>query len=446
MSALASMLLDLGWRISGSDCRGDAAILDLLRKRGAQISSHHAAANLPHRTDLLIYSAAIPETNPERNAARGAGVREMSYSQALGHLMQDRVGICIAGTHGKSTTSAMIASILQTAGRSPSACLGAALCDSQQNGWAGIGDLFVVESCEYRRSFLDLRPTYAAILNIEPDHFDYFRDEADLHGAFCEFAARVARDGLLVVRDDEEIKRIAVRSTSARIETFSTSANCDWGASQIRRSGGQTRFRVDYRGTHFADFLLTVPGTHNVLNALAAIAVCRGVGLTALEIRESLAAYRGIRRRFEHVGDWRGVTFIDDYAHHPTAVRATLQAAREQFGPRRIWCVFQPHQSSRTVALMEEFATSFADADETLIAPVYHVRENEVANDCLGQNLALRIRGNGRRARAVAALDRIAATLEDETRAGDVVIVMGAGDIDRVHHDFTRRLQRHRAS
>ena len=447
MSALGAMLLDLGWFVSGSDLQPTELLSQSFLRRGVGIQRGHDVVLLPPRTDVLVYSAAIPAANPEREAARRLNIPEMSYSQMLGELMRSRTGVCIAGTHGKSTTSAMVASVLLKSGRDPSACIGAELCELGKSGWAGGSELFVVESCEYRRSFLDFSPSFAAILSVEPDHFDYFRDFDETLEAFRQFAARVRPTGLVVVRGDCAAAVAAARGASARVETFSLGTGSDWGASELRPTPDGIRFRTFHGSEFFSEFSLRVPGRHNVLNALAAIALCHALGVPSADMVASLASFRGVRRRFEYMGTWRGITLLDDYAHHPTEVQATLRAARERFGGRRLWCVFQPHQVSRTRALLREFAESFELADELLIAPVYAARETSDANhDFIAQELAQLIAASGGRARFCPDLDRIRATLEDEARPGDVVMTMGAGDIDRVHHEFTRRLQRNLAS
>ena len=451
MKSLAALLVDLGWSITGSDLNPSTSCLAQLGARGIDVWRGHSAENVPAGIDLLISSAAVPADNPERVAARSRGVLERSYSQMLGELMRGRRGVGVAGTHGKSTTAAMTAAILRAAGREPSACLGAEPLGSA-GGWAGRGDLFVAECCEFRRSFLDLSPTYAAILNVEADHFDCFGSLEETRGAFGQFAARIPSEGLLVVREDcraiVEAARLAVARTSpSRVESFSLTAPATWLAENLRPSAEGISFDAIWRGTLVGRFSLRVPGRHNVLNALAAIALCRGAGLEFGEIEAGLAEFRGICRRFELLGTPNGLTWIDDFAHHPTEVRATLEAARQRYGRRRLWCLFQPHQVSRLRALLPEFAASFARADRVLIAPVYAARENRGdEGDELARRLAQEVGRAGGIARFCPDLDRIVATVDDEARAGDVVLSMGAGDINSVYHAYTRRLQRHLAS
>lgn len=447
MKALAEMLNGLGWSITGSDLQPHHPAIPMMRRKGLHVHSGHHSRFLSPDVDVLVYSPAIGIANPERQLASRLGIPQKSYSQMLGELMVDRTGVSIAGTHGKSTTTAMTATILSDAGLAPSVVVGAELCGREASGWAGAGELFVVESCEYQRSFLDLYPRYATILGIEPDHFDCYRDLSVAQAAFSEFAARIPSDGALIVRADCPASRAVADLASAKVETFSVRGPADWWAADQRCTASGVRFRVFYRGQYFTEVCLPLAGQHNVSNALAAIALSYHVGASPRDVRESLRDFRGIRRRFEEIGWWRGVTLIDDYAHHPTAVRVTLKAAREKFGDRRIWCVFQPHQISRTRALMDEFACSFTDADQVLLVPICTAREphTELAEATVSK-LESRIAQCGRPTRLIPSLDLLIATLEDETRPGDVLITMGAGDINRVQHEFTRRLQRNHSA
>lgn len=444
MKALAELLSGMGCRVTGSDLQQPGPAIQAMQRRGLSVHRGHDGRFVPQDVDVVVYSPAVTPDNPERKLASELGIRQLSYSQMLGRLMRDRIGVCIAGTHGKSTTTAMTASILADSGLSPSAVIGAELCGCRLSGWAGEGPHFVVESCEYQRHFLDLVPRYATILGIEPDHFDYFREFEETQAAFAEFAGRVAPGGLLLIRSGCEASARAARMSAAEIETFGTDPSADWWAADLRSTAGGMRFRIFHRGQYVTEVILQTPGRHNVLNALAAAALAHRLGVPAGDVRESLQEFQGIRRRFEYVGSWRGVTLIDDFAHHPTEVRATLKTAREKFGRRRIWCAFQPHQVSRTRHLLAEFAESFLQADEVLVLPIYAAREagGESAVST-AQELAGRIADHVPQTRFTPSLDQLVATLEDEARPGDVLITMGAGDIDRVQHEFTRRVQRH---
>ena len=444
MTALAEVLLDLGWRITGSDTHGSAAI-DHLRDRGVPIAIGHAPSNVPAGTELAVYSAAVDPSNVERQEAARRGLPQWRYSEMLGRLMASRRGIGVAGTHGKSTTTAMVAAVLEQAETDPLAVVGAELCQWNSSGRGGGGEWFVAECCEYQQSFLDLCPTAVAILNIEPDHFDCYDGVDSLIEAFGRFAARVPPSGLVVARGDCQATRRAVLEASAELQTFSLTEGADWWAADLRERRGCYGFRVFFRGRFVTEVRLQVPGRHNVANALAATALCYWAGVRPTEVREGLGEFQGIRRRMEVLGSWRGVTLVSDYAHHPTEVRASLATARQMFGDRRIWCVFQPHQVSRTKALFDEFSESFSGADRVVVAQVFCAREGAASQGLVTSALlGEAIRRRGAEVADVYTVAEIVGLLESELCPGDVLIAMGAGDVDEVCDAFTRRLPRHR--
>jgi len=444
MKALAELLLDQGWVVTGSDIRPASEIATACGRGKLRIHTGHGHLQAVAAADLIVYSPAIPESNPELVRARAEGIATLSYTEMLGTLMESRTGVCIAGTHGKSTTTAMVAHILESSDMSPTVLIGAEMLGRSRNGWSGSSDVFVAESCEYQQGFLNLHPDHAVILGIEQDHFDCYSSLDDLTSAFARFAERIPAGGRLMIRADCPVAQAAARSATARTETFGLESGADLWATDLRDLKPGTRFRVFERERFITEITLPSAGRHNVINALAAVALCRSLDVPVSRIRSAVAEFPGVRRRFENVGSWRGVTLIDDYAHHPTAVRATLATARSLFDARRIWAVFEPHQVSRTEALLDEFATSFDDADEVLLAPVFAAREKVSRQVCrsVQRRLADRIQQTGKPVRALSSLDHITATLEDATRPGDVLITMGAGTVDRVCHEFTRRLQR----
>ena len=444
MRALAEVLMDKGSSLSGSDLMTPNASIKRLIERGLVFHQGHSKDNLSDAIQEVIYSPAIPPENVERTAASQRKLPQYSYSQAVGQLMKSSTGVCVAGTHGKSTTTAMVGKILEEFGRLSAAVLGAELRDSGRSGWSGSGDLFVAESCEFQQSFLDLNPKYSAILTIEPDHFDCYVDLDALETAFCDFANRTASDGVLLVNHDCDASLLVSKTaqTTAKRVSFGMNSSADWQATNLIQTKSGTRFQLTYQGTSVVEIDLPLHGQHNVWNGLAAAALCAEIGVSPETIRESLSKFCGIRRRFEFVGEWNGVTFIDDYAHHPTAVLITLKTLRKVMGSRRIRCIFQPHQIRRTIALMTEFASSFEDADEVFIAPVFAARESVVDEPAVvSRELTNRISLNGVPAQFFSSLDQIVNTLDDATRPGDVIVTMGAGDIDRIHHEFTRRIQ-----
>lgn len=455
MKALAEVLDGMGWQLSGSDLMPASPAITSLTLHGLAFSRGHSASHVSENTQCLIYSPAIRPDNPERQEAARRGLPQWSYGEMIGRLMRDRTGICIAGTHGKSTTTAMVGWILSVAGRDPAVLVGAELCDGGYSGRSGHGDLLVVESCEFNRSFLDFRPRYAAVLNVEPDHFDCYADLPSLVSAFQEFARGVSSNGVLLINSDSVPCRDVAGASDARVVTFGMSPTADWHVENVRENVAGAQFDIIRRvpavsDGSMADKPLTVPwglvqlrlhGEHNVQNALAAAALCAEIGVSSREIIGALRSFGGVKRRFEVVRESNGVILIDDYAHHPTAVRATLKTAREVYGGRRIWCAFQPHQISRTLALLDDFAASFDDCDELLVAPVFAARE-QVTDEPRQVSIELvrRVVARGGNARYVESLDQIITTVEDAARPGDVLIAMGAGDIDRIHHEYIRKI------
>ena len=447
MKALAEVFIGRGWRVTGSDLQANSPAGETLRRRGVQLFARHSADHIPADTRLLVYSSAVPDENPERHWAWQHNVPAFPYHEMLGQLMRARTGLSIAGTHGKSTTTALTGCILTSAGLAPTVLVGAEVCGLDANGWTGEGPHVVVESCEYRKHFLSLQPQMAAILGIEADHFDCFADVPETVQAFHEFALQVPSTGLVVIHDACESSRVACRDIAATIETFSfrgdsSASEANWQAAAIEKVPLGHRFRIVYQGSDFCETELHIPGRHHVLNALAAAALCHRAGATAQQIADGIAGFRGIRRRFEVLGEVQGVMVVDDYAHHPTAIQATLRTAREEFGDRRLVVVFQPHQVSRTNGLLEDFSRSFELADDVTIGPVYGARESyqkELLD--VSRRLAEMIAGQGVTARFSGSLDQTRASLDDTLRPKDVLLTLGAGDIDRIHHALTRRLQ-----
>lgn len=442
MKALAEVLLDAGWTLSGSDLQPPNASIQKLIERGLVFSHGHFASNIPLKVEYLVYSPAIPAENSERQEAARRQLTQMTYSQMVGCLMRQSTGVCIAGTHGKSTTTAMVAWILDSAKRLAAGVIGAELCETGRNGWSGRGDLFVAESCEFQHSFLDFCPKYAAVLSIEPDHFDCYPNLESLISAFVQFSGRVKDDGVLLINSDSAAARqVSIAKTAARRVYFGSDHPADWTFQRYTQSSEGCCFEVHHQRTRFVDIALKLFGEHNAMNAVAAVALCAEIGIAPDVIAESLRRFRGIRRRLEFVGEWNGATFVDDYAHHPTAVKATLRTIRSIIGSRRLRCVFQPHQLQRTTTLMDEFGNSFRDADEVLVAPIFAARENGGQNSILvSKQLADRISSQGIRTQSFSSLDRIVDRLEDSLSPGEVIVTMGAGDIDRIHYEFTRRV------
>ena len=442
MRALAQMLLDYGAAISGSDLTG-GPVLERLGRRGAAIHVGHRPQNIPGDCDLVVHSAAIHEQNPELLAARERGVEVVKYSRMLGRLMSQRVGIAVAGTHGKSTTAAMVAYALSRSGAEPSYIIGAIV--EQLGGPSGVGQgrHFVAEACEFDRSFLDLCPRYAAILNIEEDHLDCFADLSAIVEAFRAFAGQVAPDGVIVANGEDRSAIEAVRGARAEVQTFGLSDGCSWRGVNVVSDRGRRGMDVLLAGRPFCRLNVPLPGLHNAYNALAATALLYHAGVQPGRIADLLAGFTGAYRRATLKGRARGITVVDDYAHHPTEIQASLRALRDFYTPRRLLCVFQPHQHSRTRFLLKDFARSFGACDEVIVPDIYFVRDSAREKDYISsRDLVAQIRFHGGAAVYLKTFEEIVSHLHDELAAGDLVVTMGAGNIWEVADDIVRWLGR----
>lgn len=445
MQALAEVMLGQGWRITGSDLTPGNA--PWLTAAGARVFAGHCAEHLPSNADLVVYSDAVGAENAERRRAAERGIRQLSYPAMLGELMANRIGLAVAGTHGKSTTTALAGEILKEARQAPTVIAGAAPLDGNSGGCYGRGPQVLVEACEYRSNFLDLAPQVAVILGIEHDHFDCFASCAEVEQAFAQFAERVPRDGLILAQAGCPATMRVAKASGRRVVTFGLGVNADWRATGLHSSRGRYSFQITRRGRRVAEVKLEIPGAHNVVNALAAAALAGELGVERPAIERGLSRFRGLRRRLETVGSWREIVLIDDYAHHPTEIAAGLKAVRERFPGRRLWCIFQPHQASRTKALLDEFAASLHNADRVAVAEIYRAREapGEMA-EVTAEQLGERVRVLGRPAMNVHGAEEIVERVYAELAPGDVLITMGAGDIRKVSDAFVERLRTYRAA
>ena len=445
MRSLAEVLLGWGWKLSGSDLAAES--IPALAARGVAVRKGHAPENLPPETELVVYSDAIPAQNPELGRARVRGIPTLSYFDTLGRMMSGRQGLAVAGTHGKSTTTAMAGELLIQAGLDPTVVYGAAPLGCESGGRPGHGDLMLVEACEYRANFLLLPARHAVILGIEPDHFDCYPTFDRLEEAFGRFARSLPSDGLLVAHAGCPATRRAALRASCRVETFGFDPGAVWSARGLRSRGGRYRFEILRQGQPVAEVALRVPGRHNVLNALAAAALAWHHGVGCDQIAVGLGGFGGIGRRLEVLGTWRGVVVVDDYAHHPTEVSATLRTLRQVYPGRRIWCVFQPHQVSRTERLLDELASSLQNADRVVVAEIYRARESgPAAGEVTAADLAGKIRALGGDACEAGTEEPIASRLHARLRPGDLLITMGAGDIRKVSDELIHRFREDRAA
>ena len=442
MRALAGVLLACDAVVSGSDIAGSGA-MDRLADQGADIHVGQCETNIPDECDLVVYSAAIHEQNPELLAAKRRGIEVAKYSAMLGRLMARRVGIAVAGTHGKSTTTAMVAYALKAAGADPSFIVGAAVDQLGGPSGVGSGKHFVAEACEFDRSFLNLRPAFAAILNIEEDHLDCYRDLAAIVEAFRAFATLVPAQGVLVANGEDRNVWAAVEFVSCEVQTFGQAEDCTWRAVNLKADRGLFSMDVLLDGQTYCKLACPLPGLHNAYNALAAVAMLHHAGLERTRIPTLLGGFTGARRRMMLKARVGGVTVLDDYAHHPTEIQATLHAIREHYAPQRVVCVFQPHQHSRTRFLLKDFARSFGAADEVILPEIYFVRDSAREKDHISsEDLVSQIRLHGGRACYIETFEAIVRHLEDELCAEDLIVTMGAGNIWEVADEIVRRLGR----
>lgn len=425
MSGLARMLVRRGYRVTGSDM-AESPIVAQLAAEGLPVWVGHAAENVG-LADLVITTAAAPSSNPELVCARERGIPIVKRAAVLGLLCEARTCIAVAGTHGKSTTSGMLAYSLDRAGLAPSFAVGADVSQLGTNARSGDGPYFVAEADEYDYSFLWLCPDVAIITNIEHDHPDLFPSVEDVDAAFDRFVAKIKPGGTLVISADDPGCRTLITREFAlpdNVVTYGFSDRADW---HIERVAGRDHFRDPDHGPLRTK--LRVPGRHNRLNAAACLAAARAAGIDPNSLLPGLEEFTGVGRRFELKGEVSGVAVVEDYAHHPTEIRATITAARERFPAARIIAVFQPHTYSRTRALLDEFAQALSLSDRVILTPIYAARES----DDLGvssANIAERI--SRVLVSSVETLEQAAITAVSDAKSGDVILVIGAGDVWKV--------------
>jgi UDP-N-acetylmuramate--alanine ligase len=444
MSGIAEVLLNLGYKISGSDLK-KSSITERLTTFGAVIFEGHKAENVAG-AEVVVTSSAIAADNPEVAQARSLHIPVIPRAEMLAELMRLKYGIAIAGMHGKTTTTSMIAAVLAAGGLDPTVVVGGRVGAMGSNARSGKSQYLVAEADESDRSFLKLSPILAVITNIDREHMDCYRNMRDVKQAFLDFVDRVPFYGMAVLCNDDPVLRRLLAQIQRRTITYGTQRRSDFQIKMLESSFDPaeerpiTRFRVVYRHEDLGEFVLHVPGVHNVLNATAAIAVGLGLDIQIERIRDGLENFRGVDRRFQLRGKAAGVSVIDDYGHHPTEIRATLAAAR-QCGFRKIHVIFQPHRYTRTRDLMEEFVTAFADADSLFVLDIYPASEQPIAG-ITGQALARQITEKGGRAASyLSSFADAAASASVAAQEGDMILTLGAGSISQLHPLILQRLQ-----
>lgn len=437
MNGLARILMDSGATVTGSEPRPTTQTFDLI-KRGARISRTQGGELLSRDVDLVVRSAAIADDNPEFLAARAFGIRTIKYAQMLGQVMDERFGIAVAGTHGKSTTTAMTAYALLQCGADPSFVVGGTAVQLGGTGsHSGRGACFVAEACEYDRSFHNLHPKAAIVTNIEEDHLDCYRDLDDIIEAFRKFIALLPADGLVVTNGSDANVAKMLQGVGCRVETVSLEPGATWYLRDLGVQSGCHLGDIHYHGQLVGRFALSIPGRHNLMNAGMALAMCQACGADVATAIAAISDFKGVDRRMTEMGRCNGAIVVDDYGHHPTEIRATLGALREKYQPARLLCVFQPHQASRTRTLLDEFGESFELADETIIPDIYYARDSEADRQSVSaQDLVDRIASHGKSVRHIGAFPQIVEHLKRELREGDLVVTMGAGNVWEIARDL----------
>ena len=444
MSGLAALLMKNNAVVTGSD-QTLTNVTQGLSQLGADIKIGHNTENLEPETDAVVISAAIREDNPELQIARQRGCIIYKYAEMLGELMSFYEGIAVSGTHGKSTTSGWLTYLLKQAGIDVNFIIGAEI--SQLGCSSGVADsiYFVAEACEYDRSFLNLKPKISCILNIEQDHLDYYKNEEEIVEAFREFAEGTKSGGIVIAngRDANVAKIVSRLKDDVSCETFGLDESSNFYADNISFEDGLFAFDVYHNNQLMGRTNISLPGRHNIQNALAVVAMAVNLGLEPERVLNLLGNFTGMDRRLMLKGRFGNITVLDDYAHHPTEIRASLAAIRQKYRPKRLWCVFQPHQYSRTRFLLDDFTESFKLADVTIVPEIYFVRDSISARQQINARILVeRMQTNGTQAIFIDDFSAICDYLKDNVTLGDVVVTMGAGDIWKVADEYIQRIRR----
>jgi UDP-N-acetylmuramate--alanine ligase len=437
MSGIAEVLLAHAFEVSGSDAR-ESDTVSRLRTLGATVHIGHRAENISN-TDVVVFSSAVKRDNPELVAARQAGVPIIARAEMLAELMRLKDGIAIAGSHGKTTTTSLVATVLREAGLDPTVIIGGKLNALGTNAARGAGDLLVAEADESDGSFLHLSPTIAVVTNIDAEHLDHYRDHEAVKDAFVSFANRVPFYGVVVACLDHPHVQDILPRIDKRIATYGLAAQADYRARNPQVKGLTTSFEVFRRGDKLGTFEVRMPGIHNVLNSLATIAVADELSVELDQVKKSLASFTGVQRRFTIVGEHQGTVIVDDYGHHPAEVQATLEAAQRAYG-RRILVAFQPHRYTRTLHCFDELTRAFNRADVLFLTDVYAAGEEPIAG-ADSATLVSAIRQHGHRdATHVPDVDDLVDAIARRVQPGDIVLTMGAGNITRIGRLLLSRL------
>ena len=439
MSGIAELLLNLGYRVSGSDVKA-SDITQRLSSLGATVYAGHEKKNLKD-ADVVVVSSAVRSDNPEVVQAHGKNIPVIPRAEMLGELMRLKYGIAIAGAHGKTTTTSLIAAVLEYGHFDPTVVIGGKLMKTNTNAFLGAGDFLVAEADESDGSFLTLPPTIAVVTNIDREHLDYYSDIEQIKSCFLQFLNKVPFYGMCLICLDDEHLQSTIPYMEKRTMTYGRASQADLQAREIAFDGLSTTFTVYLRDRRLGQITMRLPGIHNVLNALAAIGVGLELEIPFKNIKKALREFKGIQRRFQMLGQRRGITLIDDYAHHPTEIKMTLKAAR-QMNAKRIVVLFQPHRYSRTQHLFNEFMTAFYDADVLIVTGIYAASEQPIAG-VTSERFYEGLREYGHKhvlhARDLQQAEKL---VLETVQEGDVFLTLGAGDVCTVGPRVMKALQK----
>lgn len=442
MSGLARIVQAEGAMCSGTDMT-ESEVTRKLMEGGIDVGFEQTGESVPAGVDMLVVSAAITEAHPEVMAARARGIRVVKYAQLLGGLMYGRTGVAIAGTHGKSTTTAMLAHTLIATERDPSFIVGAT-CE-QIGGGVRVGrkDVLIAEACEYDRSFHNFFPTHSVILNCEEDHLDIYGTVEGVVEAFAEFAERTAIEGSLLIEHENPYRETITKALKVKVETIGYDSAADW-VIETDSSGIDQQVSIRHEGMVVCEFNCRLPGKHMASNGAVAAVTGHRLGASWEGIGEALSEFGGLDRRMDYLGEVDGIKVIDDYGHHPTEIDKTLRALRDHYAPEkvggRLVCVFQPHQHSRTRFLLDKFAKSFEHADVVIVPQIYFVRDSDEDRRAVGaSDLVKKVQAHGVLAVHIDDFGEISSFLKKWCQPGDLLVVMGAGPVWKIAYDFTGR-------
>ncbi len=448
MTMLAQFLVGKGYEVSGSDIDEKFMTDQVLEKAGIKVIENFDENNIPKDTDLIIYSTAYNEkTNVEVNVALNSKVKTVKFAEALGEIFNQYYGIAVVGTHGKTTTTAWLGYVLEQAGKTPSVMVGARVPQFDGASIVGKSDYLVIEADEYQNKLQYFNPNVVLLNNIEYDHPDFFSTKDDYVDTFIDFIKRIPKDGILVANfDDPEIRKIAQVNCRGRVATYAIQEAADYVAYDIKFENGKQYFKVKLgvddegeEGGLLGDFSIEMPGRHNIYNALAVIAACIEMDIDLVSIRTHLEGFTGTARRMEVMGKYMGATIIDDYAHHPTEVKATFDAIKQKYPDNKIKAVFHPHTFTRTKALLDDFAKSFDLADEVIVLDIYgSAREEQGGVHSSDLVKKIKEQDEGKKVENISTLKEVEDYLRDNIERGDVVLLLGAGDVFRIGENLVK--------